>query len=83
MPNQVDELAKAKLEKPKRLRQAAAREWREIDDESLVFDRPAAEVAALRTLTKADLLQHFQVCSGASLSCACKLSLMPGLSSEP
>jgi len=29
---QVEELAKAKLERPKRLRQQAAREWREIDD---------------------------------------------------
>ena len=29
---QVEELAKAKLERPKRLRQQAARDWREIDD---------------------------------------------------
>ncbi|BDA50691.1 Insulin-degrading enzyme [Coccomyxa sp. Obi] len=58
--SQVEELAKAKLEKPKRLRELAAREWREIDDGTLVFGRPAAEVAALRTLTKSDVLQFFQ-----------------------
>ncbi len=58
---QVEELAKAKLEKPKRLRELAARDWREIDDGTLIFDRPAAEVAALRTLSKADVLQFFQV----------------------
>ena len=57
----MEELAKAKLEKPKRLRELAAREWREIDDGTLVFGRPAAEVAALRTLTKPDVLQFFQV----------------------
>ncbi len=58
---QVEELAKAKLEKPKRLRELAAREWREIDDGTLVFGRPAAEVAALRSLTKSDVMQFFQV----------------------
>lgn len=62
MPDQVEELAKAKLEKPKRLRQLAALEWREIDDGTLVFGRPAAEVEVLRTLTKEDLLGFFQVC---------------------
>ncbi|EIE20423.1 hypothetical protein COCSUDRAFT_30601 [Coccomyxa subellipsoidea C-169] len=59
--SQARELAKAKLEKPKRLRELAARDWREIDDGTLIFDRPAAEVAALRTLSKADVLQFFQV----------------------
>jgi len=58
---QVEELAKAKLEKPKRLRELAAKEWREINDGTLVFDRPSAEVAALRTLSKPDLLQFFKV----------------------
>lgn len=58
---QVEELAKAKLEKPKQLRELAAKEWREIDDGTLVFDRPSAEVAALRTLSKSDLLQFFKV----------------------
>ena len=60
----MEELAKAKLERPKRLRQLAAREWREIDDGTLVWERPAAEVAALRTLSKADLLAFYQVWDG-------------------
>lgn len=60
-PTQVDELVKSKLEKPKKLLQLAAREWREIDDNTLVFDRPAAEVAELRKLIKDDLLDFFQV----------------------
>lgn len=61
---------KSKLEKPKKLLQLAAREWREIDDNTLVFNRPAAEVAELRKLTKDDLLDFFQVphiCSRAYL----------------
>ncbi len=58
---QVEELAKAKLEKPKQLRQLAACEWREIDDGTLVFGRPAAEVAVLKTLTQEDLLAFFEV----------------------
>ena len=41
--------------------QLAAREWREIDDNTLVFGRPAAEVAELKQLTKADLISFFQV----------------------
>jgi hypothetical protein len=61
---QVEELAKAKLERPKRLRQLAAREWREIDDGTRVFERPAAEVAALWQLSKADLQRFFQVGGG-------------------
>lgn len=58
---QVEELAKAKLEAPKRLREQAAKEWREIDDATFVFDRPQVEVAALCRLTKTDLLTFFEV----------------------
>eukprot|EP00887_Chlorella_sp_A99_P007901 scaffold12.g7901.t1 len=57
--NHVEELCKAKLEKPKRLKEAAARDWREIDDGTLRFDRVDAEVAALRALTRADLTSFF------------------------
>jgi hypothetical protein len=71
LPVQVEELAKAKLEKPKRLRQLAAREWKEIDDGTLVFGRPAAEVAVLRTLTKEDLLGFFQVGALLLPRCLC------------
>ncbi|KAK9821610.1 hypothetical protein WJX81_007570 [Elliptochloris bilobata] len=58
--SRVEELAKARLEKPKRLRQQAAREWREIEDGMLVFDRQAAEVAELRRLTPANLADFLQ-----------------------
>ena len=75
----MEELAKAKLERPKRLRQLAAREWREIDDGTLVFDRPAAEVAALRRLSKADLLCFFQVGAGPFPCCRRTLCCMQAL----
>ena len=58
---QVEELVKFKLEKPKKLLQLVAREWREIDDNTLVFGRPAAEVAELKQLTKMDLVTFFKV----------------------
>jgi insulysin len=54
-----EELARAKLEKPKRLREAAARDWREIDDGTLRFARDEDEVARLRTISKAELLEFF------------------------
>eukprot|EP00884_Botryococcus_braunii_P023676 jgi/Botrbrau1/9993/Bobra.0012s0082.1 len=56
----VEELAKSKLEKPKRLGQQAARDWSEIKLGTLRFDRPEAEVAALRQLTRADLLSFLE-----------------------
>jgi insulysin len=51
----VEELAKAKLEKPKRLSAEAARIWREISIGTRVFDRPQREVEVLRQLTLDDL----------------------------
>ncbi len=65
---QVEELAKSKLEKPKRLRQAAARDWGEIALGTLRFDRPEAEVAALRTLTHADLVAFLDVWDSPALA---------------
>lgn len=59
---QVEELAKSKLEKPKRLQQQAHREWQEIKHASLQFQRRQQEADALRQLTKADLSTFFQVC---------------------
>ena len=61
LPVQVEELVKSKLEKPKKLLQLAAREWREIDDNTLVFGRPAAEVAELKRLSKTELISFFEV----------------------
>ena len=66
-PSQVEELVKSKLEKPKKLLQLAAREWQEIDDNTLVFDRRSAEVAELKQLTKADLISFFKVSAVTSL----------------
>ena len=60
---QVEELVKSKLEKPKKLLQLAAREWKEIDDNTLVFNRQSAEVAELKQLAKSDLTEFFQVCT--------------------
>ncbi|CAK0787227.1 hypothetical protein CVIRNUC_010443 [Coccomyxa viridis] len=58
--SQVEELVKSKLEKPKKLLQLAAREWKEIDDNTLVFNRQSAEVAELKQLAKSDLTEFFQ-----------------------
>ena len=77
----MEELVKSKLEKPKKLLQLAAREWREIDDNTLVFDRPAAEVAELKQLAKADLISFFQVsapsCSGSRAGAPCLANSCP------
>jgi insulysin len=51
----VAELAKAKLEKPKRLSELAGRWWGEIYAGTCVFDRQTAEVEVLRGLSPADL----------------------------
>ncbi|WIA29727.1 hypothetical protein OEZ86_012206 [Tetradesmus obliquus] len=51
----VAELAKAKLEKPKRLGELAGRWWGEIYAGTCMFDRQAAEVEVLRTLKPEDL----------------------------
>ena len=58
---QVEELAKTKLEKPKRLREVATKDWREIDDGSLRFSRQEEEVVELRKISQEELLQFFDV----------------------
>jgi hypothetical protein len=58
---QVAELAKSKLDPPKRLAELAARHWGELDAGTRVWDRPAAEVAALQRIALADLRAFFQV----------------------
>lgn len=55
------ELAKSKLDPPKRLAELAQRHWGELDAGTRVWDRPAAEVAALNRLTLADLRVFFEV----------------------
>ena len=58
---QAEELAKSKLEKPKRLQQQAHRDWQEIKRGSHKFQRRQQEAAAVRALQKSDLLAFFQV----------------------
>lgn len=50
-----EELRKAKLDAPKNLRQAAAREWWEVQEGTLVFGRAEKEAAALEEVTLAQL----------------------------
>ncbi|KAK9842638.1 hypothetical protein WJX84_007529 [Apatococcus fuscideae] len=56
----VEELAKAKLEAPKTLRQLAGWEWNEIDEGCLCFDRRQREAAAVRETTLPDLLEFLK-----------------------
>ena len=58
---QVAELAKSKLDPPKRLAELAQRHWGELDGGTRVWDRPGAEVAALEHITLADLRAFFEV----------------------
>jgi len=59
LANQIEELAKMKLERPKRLREVASRDWREIDDGVERFDRQEEEVAELKKLTHEELMEFF------------------------
>ena len=63
---QVAELAKSKLDPPKRLAELAQRHWGELDGGTRVWDRPSAEVAALKHITLADLRAFFEVGSRRS-----------------
>ena len=54
-------MVQQKLEEPKFLRHQAQREWREIHDGTMRFDRVAVEVAALRAVTLQQLLAFYQV----------------------
>ncbi|MEW5314724.1 MAG: hypothetical protein WDW38_006196 [Sanguina aurantia] len=53
----VEELIKDKLEKPKRLNQLASRWWNELFYGTHMYDRQEREVATLKTLQPADLLE--------------------------
>ncbi|THU45479.1 hypothetical protein C4D60_Mb02t18360 [Musa balbisiana] len=55
----VNALIDMKLEKHKNLREESAFYWREIVDGTLKFDRRESEVAALRELSKEELLDFF------------------------
>lgn len=78
----MEELAKSKLEKPKRLQQQAHRDWQEIKSGSLQFQRRQQEADALRQLSKADLCSFFQV----RPACVCesgRLYVLPCVSPGP
>ncbi|GMH33522.1 hypothetical protein BSKO_01356 [Bryopsis sp. KO-2023] len=53
----VNELVKAKLEKPKRLPVKAARWWKEIVNGTMMFDRPEKEAEAVKGLTIEQVLE--------------------------
>ncbi|KAM0027550.1 putative insulysin [Helianthus debilis subsp. tardiflorus] len=55
----VNALIEMKLEKHKNLREESSYFWREIEDGTLKFDRKEYEVAALKQLTKAELIEFF------------------------
>lgn len=55
----VNTLIEMKLEKYKNLREESSFYWGEIVDGTLMFDRREAEVAALRDLTKEELVNFF------------------------
>ncbi|XP_071716303.1 insulin-degrading enzyme-like 1, peroxisomal [Rutidosis leptorrhynchoides] len=55
----VNALIEMKLEKHKNLREESRYFWREIEDGTLKFDRKDHEVAELRQLTKAELIQFY------------------------
>jgi secreted Zn-dependent insulinase-like peptidase len=52
----VDELIKVKLEKPKRLQQKCLRDWAEIQEGTLRFDRHVQEVEALKAMSQRDFI---------------------------
>ncbi|XP_062117724.1 insulin-degrading enzyme-like 1, peroxisomal isoform X1 [Humulus lupulus] len=55
----VNALVDMKLEKHKNLREESGVYWREISDGTLKFDRREAEVAALKQLTRQELIDFF------------------------
>lgn len=55
-----EQLAVAKLEEPKKLREAAERSWREIDDGTLRFDRQRDEVEALKDVNREQLIEFYK-----------------------
>ncbi|CAN6454673.1 unnamed protein product [Victoria cruziana] len=57
--NNVNALIEMKLEKHKNLRDESLFYWLEIEDGTFIFDRKEAEVAALRKLTRNDLIEFF------------------------
>jgi len=55
-----EQLAVAKLEEPKKLREAAERSWREIDDGTLRFERQRDEVEALKDVSREQLIDFYK-----------------------
>ena len=58
---QAEELVKSKQERDKRLKQQAAKEWREIDEGTLMFERKTKEILALQSYTRDSIASYIQV----------------------
>ncbi|XP_020521166.1 insulin-degrading enzyme-like 1, peroxisomal [Amborella trichopoda] len=73
-----------KLEKHKNLREESAFFWTQIEDGTLKFDRTESEVAALRELTKKDVIEFFNnyIKIGAPLKKKLSLQVYGGLHSS-
>ncbi|XP_020519710.1 insulin-degrading enzyme-like 1, peroxisomal isoform X2 [Amborella trichopoda] len=73
-----------KLEKHKNLREESAFFWTEIEDGTLKFDRTEPEVAALRELTKKDVIEFFNnyIKIGAPLKKKLSLQVYGGVHSS-
>lgn len=61
-------LAAQRLEKPKRLSALSARFWSEITSQQYNFDRAEVEVGYLRTITKQDIIDFYNVSSVVRIS---------------
>uniref|UniRef100_K3W5F3 Insulin-degrading enzyme n=1 Tax=Globisporangium ultimum (strain ATCC 200006 / CBS 805.95 / DAOM BR144) TaxID=431595 RepID=K3W5F3_GLOUD len=72
---QINAVVKALLEKPKRESEECMRFWREIANETFVFDRRQRVAALVATLHKNDLLEFFDTYIAVSGSKRSKLSV--------
>lgn len=71
----VNALIELKLEKHKNLREESGFYWREISDGTFKFDRRECEVAALRQITKKDLIDFFDEYIKIGATCKKGLSI--------
>ncbi len=60
----VDALTLTKLEEPKKMSKQCELFWSEVVAHTYNFDRERSEVEALKTLTKQDVVEFFEVTGG-------------------
>ncbi len=70
----VDALTLTKLEEPKKMSKQCELFWSEVVAHTYNFDRERSEVEALKTLTKQDVVEFFEVSLGIG-----ETSLEPGV----